>query len=293
MAAAADDRDAIEQQARKPAGKRLASREKAQNTLGPGQGLPSHVYEKVKHAIYLSHGKSIIAATMEQKLNECHTALQLQKFLIRWGSQFSKLAIMGVRLEMQIIGHGGGKKVGQIIEESEHRLDSSYAKGFKEAMVKHEAIAKSVREEQAARNARFHAEWAAIMRNLDEQEAALEDEDDAPITKKRARVRTKVRLKAKMQAAGSVATDLRVLKAKTEQRDGVGKTKGKAARARTKSLSESSNIICATPALRCCGRCRILFWPSILNTRFPAQPSLAWMHSIHHLGRGGTDTAIG
>ncbi len=149
--------------------------------LAPGEGLPANLYEQVKLAIYQSHGMSLIAATMQAKLDQCHGPFQLQKFLIRWGGQFSKLAMFGVRLEMMATARSAADEADQASENT-----PNFGKDFKQAVIKHAAIAKATREEHAARARDIEERWAAVMLHLDEQEAALDEER----TKKRARSRT-------------------------------------------------------------------------------------------------------
>ncbi len=175
--AAADD-DAANGQARKKSTKAK---------MAPGEGLPANLYEKVKLAIYQSHGKSIIAATMQAKLDECHGPFQLQKFLIRWGGQFSKLAMFGVRLEMMATARSAADLTDHDPPEDP---PENFGKDFKQAMMKHAAIARATREEHAARAQQLQEQWAAIMAVLDEEEAALDEGRAKRITNRRARSRT-------------------------------------------------------------------------------------------------------
>ena len=175
--ASADD-DAANGQARKKSTK---------VKMAPGEGLPANLYEKVKLAIYQSHGKSIIAATMQAKLDECHGPFQLQKFLIRWGGQFSKLAMFGVRLEMMATARSAADLTDHDPPEDP---PENFGKDFKQAMMKHAAIARATREEHAARAQQLQEQWAAIMAVLDEEEAALDEGRAKRITNRRARSRT-------------------------------------------------------------------------------------------------------
>jgi hypothetical protein len=167
----------------------------AKGKKGPGEGLPPHLYAKVKRAIYQSHGNSFTAVTMFRKLDACHSAFQLQKFLIKWGPQFSKLAMLGVRLEMMVIAHGGGNADQPEPEQEQgveqRRPESSFASGFKQTLVKHNLIAEAVRAEQAARAKQMETEWAVILAQLDEQEATFDEERGKRRSKTRARSRTK------------------------------------------------------------------------------------------------------
>lgn len=161
MATAPTDGDAASGQTQQPTDARLA----------PGEGLPANLYKQVKLAIYQSHGMSLIAATMQAKLDECHGPFQLQKFLIRWGGQFSKLAMFGVRLEMMATARSPPDEIDPASEDT-----SKCAEDFKKAVIKHAAIAKATREEHAARARQLQEHWAAVMSRLDEQEAALDEE---------------------------------------------------------------------------------------------------------------------
>lgn len=85
-----------ERRARLPLGERVSA-------------LPPTLHKKVQQAILHSHGHSLVAASLNARLEGCRTAFELQKFIIRNAGSFSKLALLGVRLEMMALSFHGAE----------------------------------------------------------------------------------------------------------------------------------------------------------------------------------------
>ena len=130
--------------------------------LEPGEGLLPSLYEQVARAIYQSHGNSMIGAMLRSKLDNCHTAFQLQKYLIKYGGQFSKLAMLGVRLEMMTIANTEPEP-----EPEQSTLAKTFISKFDETKNNFVARVEIERTKAAARKLKQEQEWAAVFSKLD------------------------------------------------------------------------------------------------------------------------------
>ena len=101
-----------ERRARLPIGERVSA-------------LPPTLHKKVQQAILHSHGHSLVAASLHARLESCRTAFELQKFIIRNAGSFSKLALLGVRLEMMALSFHGAE--GRRLQEEEAAAASAAA----------------------------------------------------------------------------------------------------------------------------------------------------------------------
>ena len=170
--------------------------------VAPGEGMPTHLYEQVKQAIYHSHGKSLTAVTMQKKLDDCHSPFQLQKFLIRWGAQFSKLAMLGVRLEMMAIAQGGGNAANQPPDQpagQPFEPKSTVGKDLKKALLEHATWVQRSQQDWAETMAQLNAQSSTLENaaQVHEHQATLENARPERTTQSRVHSATKAETPAK------------------------------------------------------------------------------------------------